>query len=348
MAKSSAPRRDRRLVVIVAFDRAQLLDVAGPLQTFATTCETVAGRGAEQDLRRLPYEVAVVSSSGGPIRTSSGLAIETRPLAAFAGRSIDTMIIAGGPGVHPACDDRRLLRWVVRAASKARRVCSVCTGAFMLAGAGLLAGRRAVTHWDSCTRLQARYPEIHVETDPIYVRDGRFWTSAGVTAGIDLALALVEDDLGRSIALHVARHLVVFLKRPGGQAQFSEPLRAQSAPADADGQFAALHAWITENLARDLTVDALAARTGMSPRHFARLYAAKQGATPAKAVEVLRVEAARRTLEDTAAPVKRIAAACGFGDEERMRRSFVRRLGLSPLDYRRRFADRRPVSAAAD
>lgn len=348
MTKTMARRRDQRLVVIVGFDRAQLLDIAGPLQTFATACEMVAGRDSEHDAARVPYELAVVSSAGGPIRTTSGLVLETRPLAALAGRPIDTVIVAGGAGVHAACEDRRLLRWLVRGPATARRVCAVCTGAFLLAKTGLLAGRRATTHWEFCARLQALYPDIRVETDPIYVRDGRIWTSAGITAGIDLALALVEDDLGRPVALRTARHLVVFLKRPGGQAQFSEPLRAQSAAADADGQFAALHAWMSENLGRDLTVDRLAAWAGMSPRHFARLYATKQGTTPAKAVETLRVEAARRALEDTATPVKRIAAACGFGDEERMRRSFVRRLGLSPLEYRRRFADRTLSRAAAD
>jgi len=326
-------RRQSRRVIIVAFDAAQLLDIAGPLQTFATTCELVAGDAASTR----PYDIVLVSRAGGPVRTTSGLVVETRPLSAVARLPIDTIIAVGGRGVHVAARDAKLVRWFARAASRARRVCSVCTGAFLLAETGLLAGRRATTHWEFCAALKERYPQISVEADPIYVRDGRVWTSAGITAGIDLALALVEDDLGRSVALQTARHLVVFLKRPGGQAQFSEPLKAQAA-AGADEQFAALHAWMANNLAGDLSVERLAAQAGMSPRHFARLYSARHGATPAKAVEVLRVEAARRALEETPAPIKRVAAICGFGDEERMRRSFLRRLGSSPLDYRRRFA----------
>ena len=345
MSDSSPNRHGPRRVMIVAFDQAQLLDVAGPLQTFATTRDLVAGRGNATDPRHIPYELAVVSRTGGALRTSSGLVIETVALPDPTRRPADTIIVAGGAGVHSACDDRRLVRWLGRAAASARRVCSVCTGAFLLAETGLLAGRRVVTHWEFCDRLQARHADLRVEADPIYIRDGRFWTSAGITAGIDLALALVEQDLGRTVALNAARHLVMFLKRPGGQAQFSEPLKAQAAAVDADGQFAALHAWMADNLARDLSVERLAARAGMSPRHFARMYSTKHGTTPAKAVEVLRVEAARRALEDSLTPVKRIAAACGFGDEERMRRSFIRRLGLSPLEYRRRFAAQ---SAAAE
>ncbi len=334
------PGRDEppRRVVIVAFEAAQLLDIAGPLQTFATACELAAGRGDAADQRRWPYDIALVSRAGGPVRTTSGLVVETQPFSAVARQPIDTMIAVGGRGVQVAARDARVVRWLTRAAARARRVCSVCTGAFLLAETGLLAGRRATTHWEFCARLKERHPDIRVEADPIYIRDGRIWTSAGITAGIDLALALVEDDLGRQVALRVARHLVVFLKRPGGQAQFSEPLKAQAATVGPDDQFTALHAWMAGNLAGDLSVDRLAARAGMSPRHFARLYAARHGTTPAKAVEVLRVEAARRALEETAVPIKRVAAICGFGDEERMRRSFLRRLGSNPLDYRRRFA----------
>ncbi|MBV8536853.1 MAG: AraC family transcriptional regulator, partial [Alphaproteobacteria bacterium] len=234
-------RPQSRRVVIVAFDGAQLLDIAGPLQSFATTCELFAGRGETADPRR-PYDIVLVSGTGGPVRTTSGLVVETRPLSSLARQPIDTIIAVGGRGVHVAARDIKLVRWFARAAARARRVCSVCTGAFLLAETGLLAGRRATTHWEFCARLQREHPGIRVEADPIYVRDGRIWTSAGVTAGIDLALALVEDDLGRAVALQTARHLVVFLKRPGGQAQFSEPLKAQAA-AGPDGQFAALHAW---------------------------------------------------------------------------------------------------------
>jgi transcriptional regulator GlxA family with amidase domain len=216
----------------------------------------------------------------------------------------------------------------------ARRVCAVCTGAFLLAEAGLLDGRRAVTHWGSCDALQQPYPRITVERDPIFLRDGKVWTSAGVTAGIDLALALVEEDLGRAMALRVARHLVVFLKRPGGQSQFSAMLESQ---AQGDGAFGDLHDWMARRLADDLGVDALAARAGMSPRNFARVYAKRMGTTPAKAVERLRVDAARRALEETDASIESIADRCGFGDEERMRRSFLRSLGVPPRHYRARF-----------
>jgi len=214
-------------------------------------------------------------------------------------------------------------------------VCSVCTGAFLLAATGLLSGRRAVTHWRACADLQKRYPDIAVETDPIFIRDGAVWTSAGVTAGIDLALALVQEDLGRDHALRTAQRLVMFVKRPGGQSQFSTSLWAQGAD---DGTFDALHGWIASNLGTDLRVERLAEEAGMSPRNFARAYRAKTGSTPAKAIEAMRTEAARQLLEQTKQPVTRIAESCGFGDEERMRRTFLRNLGIGPSAYRARFA----------
>ena len=210
---------------------------------------------------------------------------------------------------------------------------SVCTGAFLLAEAGLLDGRRAVTHWARCDEFAARYPNVRVESDPIFIREGVLWTSAGVTAGIDLALALVEEDLGRATALDVARELVVFLKRPGGQAQFSTMLSMQRT----DDRFGELHAWMAEHLAADLSVPALAERVRMSERSFVRHYRAETGRTPARAVEQIRVEAAQRLLGETAWPVKRIAARCGFGSEETLRRCFVRVLGVSPQGYRERF-----------
>ena len=255
-------------------------------------------------------------------------------------RPIDTLIAVGGIGSRAAVNERALIRWLAARAGQARRVCSVCTGAFLLAEAGLLDGKRAVTHWWACDELAQRYPRVTVEPDPIFLRDGKIWTSAGVTAGIDLALALVEEDLGRAMALRVARHLVVFLKRPGGQSQFSAMLESQ---ARDDGAFAALHDWLAQHLADDLGVEALAARAGMSPRNFARVYAKRTGTTPAKAVEALRVDAARRALEETAAPIESIARACGFGDEERLRRSFLRCLGVPPKQYRARFT--RPEAA---
>src|SRR5579883_595119 len=317
-------------VVIVAFDQALVLDIAGPLQAFDTARQLCLARGSPD-----PYRLAVVSPAGGAVATSSGLPILTEPLRAFKGKAIDTIIVAGGPGARLGDGDPRLIRWLAARAPRARRICSVCTGAFLLAGAGLLDGRRAVTHWRSCALLQQRYPKLRVEADPIFIRDGKIWTSAGVTAGIDLALALVEEDLGRPLALATARQLVVFLKRPGGQSQFSTMLEAQS--ADDDG-FAALHEWMARHLGEDLRVERLAEQMGMSPRNFARVYAQRMGATPAKAVERLRIEAARRALEDQPAPIEAIARNCGFGDEERMRRSFLRQLGVAPRQYRQCFA----------
>lgn len=329
------PKTTQRLVVVAAFERAQLLDVCGPVQTFASANEIVAESGGEP-----LYRIVVVSRRGGPICTSSGLPLVTQPAGrAIATARIDTLIIPGGPGVREAHKDKHTVAWVRRHCASARRVASVCTGAFLLAETGLLNGRRATTHWKWCGRLQERYPDIRVEHDPIYVTDGKIWTSAGVTAGIDLALALVEADHGRSIAMRVARQLVVFLNRPGGQSQFSAPLEAQAVAADgnAPNHFAPLHGWIAENLTGDLRVERLAEQAGMSPRTFARIYAGTMGITPARMVEKIRVEAVRRILEESHLPIKRIAAECGFGQEERLRRAFARQVGTTPAEYRARF-----------
>ena len=334
-----APVRERhktREVVLFAFDGVQLLDVAGPAQVFATASE-LSGNGAVP-----PYRVTVVSLAGGPVTTSAGIAVVT-DRAAAGKRPIDTLIVAGGPGVAAAAADERAIAWIKSSAAGARRYCSVCTGAFLLAATGLLSGKRAVTHWRACAELARRYPDIHVEADPIFVEDGAVWTSAGVTAGIDLALALVERDLGRRMALQVAQRLVVFLKRPGGQSQFSAALAAQ---ASDDGAFGDLHDWMAAHLDADLRVERLAERAGMSVRTFARLYHARTGMTPAKAVAAMRVEAARSMLEETPLPIAEIAWRCGFGDEEGMRRAFLRRLGVAPGRYRSRFTSApSPVSA---
>jgi len=322
---SAAPR----LIVLVAYDRVQLLDVTGPLQSFATTndlCSEVEGR--------LPYRFRVVSLKGGPVVTSSGLQLLTDPINVAARQSIDTVICAGLPAMGEVTVDPALVRRVRSLASRARRVASVCTGAFVLAATGLLDGRRVTTHWRACERLAQNYPRLRVEPNPIFVRDGHIWTSAGITAGIDMSLALIADDLGHAAAMATARHLVMFIKRPGGQAQFSVPLAAQAE----ENTFASLHAWMRGNLTADLRVEALARRAAMSPRHFARVYLTKVGRTPARMVEEMRMEAARRSLEETDLSVKRIARDCGFGDEERMRRSFIRQLGVTPSDYRSRFA----------
>jgi transcriptional regulator GlxA family with amidase domain len=319
--------------MVLAFEGVQLLDVAGPVQTFASANEIA------KDANGAPYRIVVASRDGGPFRTSAGLPLLTEPFATATRKgSIDTLILPGGPGVHAALKDSRIINWVRRQLSSTR-IASVCTGAFLLAETGALAGRRVTTHWKSCNRLQQHYPDVRVDPDPIYVHDGRIWTSAGITAGIDLCLALIEEDLGRSIAMQVARHLVVFLNRPGGQSQFSAPLEAQAVAADgnAPNHFAPLHGWIAENLSGDLRVERLAQQAGMSPRTFARVYAAQMGITPARMVEKIRVEAVRRILEETEMPIKRIAAECGFGQEDRLRRAFARQVGTTPAEYRVRF-----------
>jgi transcriptional regulator GlxA family with amidase domain len=274
----------------------------------------------------------VIAPDGALIRATAGLAFATEPLPDPA-EPLDTLIVAGGQGVMQAAEDARLVDWLRARAGAARRTASVCTGAFLLAAAGLLDRRRAVTHWEYCDLLSRRHPAVMVERDPIFIHDGPMWSSAGVTAGFDLSLALVEEDLGRAIALGVARYLVMFLKRPGGQAQFSAALSLQSS----DDHFAGLHDWLAEHLAENLSLSRLAARTAMSERTFLRRYREATGLTPARAIERLRVEAARQLLAETRLPAKRIAARCGFGSEETMRRSFMRLQGVSPQDFRQRF-----------
>jgi transcriptional regulator GlxA family with amidase domain len=320
-------RARRRLrVAILAFDDCQLLDVTGPLQVFATATEL----GAEHAFPG--YDVEVVARDGGLVRTTSGLAFTTSPLVrSRAG----TLLLPGGRGVHTAAQDPQLLRWIVREAATAERICSVCTGAFLLAATGLLDGRRAVTHWKFCERLVRSYPQVRVERDPIFIRDGPCWTSAGIAAGIDLALALVEADAGRALALATARHMVVFLKRPGGQAQFSNLLAAQAREPE---RFAELHAWIGANLSADLAVPRLAERACMSERNFARVYTRAMGTSPARMVERMRVEAARRLLEGGPARLGEVRRAVGFRDEETLRRAFIRQMGIAPDAYRRGFS----------
>ena len=316
-----------RTIAVTAYDGMNLLDLTGPLQALAT-----ANRLVDAAQR---YDLHVVSERGGAIATSCGLQILTDAFASLDNRRLDTLLVPGGCvgtrfEVPPA-----LARWVGETASAVRRVCSVCTGAFVLAEAGLLAGRRAATHWNWADQLHERFPEVEVDADRIFIKDGTVWTSAGVSAGIDLTLALIEEDHGHRVAIETARQLVVFVKRAGGQSQFSVPLKAQS---NADATFAELHAWMAANLRGDLRVEVLAERAGMSPRNFARTYVARTGRTPAKTVDAMRLEAARRALEDTSLPLKAIAAAAGYADEQALRRGFQRHLGVGPLDYRARFS----------
>jgi transcriptional regulator GlxA family with amidase domain len=323
-----------RVIEVLAYPAVQLLDVTGPLQVFASANDLATGAG-----RTPPYALRVVAqggrASGQGVTTSAGLGLAATPLPPM-GEALHTLVVAGGPGVEAAAADPLLVEWVRQRAKQADRVASVCTGAFLLAASGALDGRRAATHWSFCAELARRFPAVRVESDPIFVRDGPVWTSAGVTAGIDLALALVEQDLGRSAALAVARYLVVFLKRPGGQAQFSAALSLQAA----DDKFGALHDWIARHLGDELSLPVLASRAGMSERSFSRHYAEATGLTPGRAVERLRVEAARQLLSESRLPVKRISQRCGFGSEETMRRSFLRLLAATPQDYRARFSFR--------
>ncbi|WP_433589704.1 GlxA family transcriptional regulator [Pseudomonas koreensis] len=315
-----------KAIHVLAFANMQILDVTGPLQVFASANDLARQRGLP-----VPYAPSVIAREGGAVMSSAGLAVLAEPLPQ---EPSDTLIIAGGWGIYPAAEDLALVDWVREHAAGCRRVASVCTGAFLLAASGWLDGRRVVTHWTRCEQLAQQHPQLQVEANPIFINDGPVWTSAGVTAGIDLALAMVEQDLGCDIALDVARHLVVFLKRPGGQSQFSVTLALQNQ----GNRFDELHAWIAEHLTCDLGVPTLAEQAGMSERSFVRHYRADTGQTPARAIELIRVETARRLLSDTGLPVKRIAANCGFGSEETLRRSFLRAIGVTPQAYRERFS----------
>ncbi|HMD51258.1 MAG TPA: GlxA family transcriptional regulator [Solirubrobacteraceae bacterium] len=327
MESARLPRR----VAIVAYPGVQSLDVTGPLEVFATARRLLEAIGREDR----GYEVLVLSRDGAPFSTSSGLAITPHGRLAEAPAEIDTLIVAGGEGHRRAAGDEVLLEWLLAASSRARRTASVCTGAFLLARAGLLDGRRATTHWAYAEALARSYPRVQVDPEPIFVRDGAIWTSAGVTAGMDLSLALVEDDLDRGIALSIARQLVLFLRRPGNQSQFSATLISQQPEREPLREIQRL---VLEDVAGEHTVEALADLAHMSTRHFSRAFRAETGVTPARYVERVRLEAARRRLEDSPEPVAAVASACGFRTPETMRRAFLRALGVGPAEYRRRFA----------
>jgi transcriptional regulator GlxA family with amidase domain len=327
-----------RHVVMVAFPRAQVLDVTGPLEVFSQ-----ATRHLRRHDRGMPaYTTEIVARRAGMLTTSSGMRlIADRSIADVRGH-VDTLLVAGGVGTADAMRDDLLLAWLRRMAKRVRRLGAVCSGTFVLAEAGLLATRRATTHWELCGELAQRYPDVTVEEDPIFVRDGSLYTSAGVTAGMDLALALVEEDHGREIALAVARQLVLFLQRPGGQSQFSAQLAAQSTERE---PLRALQAWIFEHLDEDLSVPALAHQAAMSERNFSRVFAREVGTSPAQFVLRARIEAARRRLEESTDGVDKVAADCGFASAEVMRRAFLRRLRVAPSAYRARF---RPAARASD
>ena len=319
-----------RRVVFIVYEDFQILDLTGPLEVFSMANRVVGSRPA-------PYRTATVSPGGGTVRASCGLTVTSEAAIANVRGGVDTLVVCGGLGSRQAVADRRLIARIVTLAGRSRRVSSVCTGALLLAEAGLLDGRRATTHWASCRRLARTYPDVAVDPAPIFVRDGDVWTSAGVTAGMDLALAMVENDLGAEVARTIARWLVLFVQRPGGQAQFSAQLAAQrpERPALRD-----LEGWIVEHPAEDLAVPILARRAGMSTRNFARAFRAEFGMTPASYVESVRVEALRRLLETTATGVAELARVTGFGTVETMNRAFRRSVGVTPTDYRRRFGAR--------
>src|SRR5216683_2976493 len=320
-----------RHVAILAYPGVALLDAVGPLEVFAAANLVLAERSPRC---AKPYQVEIWSEHVGAIDGSCGVSLNaTRSIATAAPFELDTLIVAGSPGINnPA--SRPCVDWLRQSTGGIRRVGGICTGVFLLAEAGLLDGCRAVTHWAFCDELARRYPTIKVDPDPIFLRDGRFYTTAGMTAGMDLALALVQDDLGRDVALATARLLVLFLKRPGGQSQFSAHLAAQ---LDGDGPIAELQRWILDHLDTDLTVEALAERVHMSPRNFARNFEREAGAPPGVFVEGARLDAARRALEDSEDQLETIAKRCGFTSAEILRRLFQRRLGVSPTSYRERF-----------
>jgi transcriptional regulator GlxA family with amidase domain len=331
-----------RKVAILGFDGAQMLDVIGPYETFAAANEALRAQAASGKPRPNGYDVSVVSLRGEPIRGESGLSIAAH--GKLAG-PVDTLIVAGGFGARKAAGNPRVRAAVAKAARGARRVASVCTGTFVLAAAGLLTGRRATTHWAYCDKLSHDHPDVQVEREPIYVRDGRFWTSAGVTAGIDLALAMIEEDFGRDLSLLIARWLVVFVRRAGGQSQFSPHLEAQPAQRE---PIRALQSFVTEHPEAALDLPAMASRAGMSVRHFTRVFRSEVGATPAAYVESIRLDSARRLIETTALSVERVAAETGFGTSESLRRAFARGVGLSPREYRARFGSMGGAGFAGD
>ena len=320
-----------RTVAWVIYPGVQILDLTGSLDVF-TTAARLAQQPRRGVARRPPYDCRVVASEPGPVQLA-GLQV----VAEGSWRdldSVDTLIIPGA--ADPLLGrESRFIDWLQRIRPKARRVCSVCTGALILAQAGLLEGRRATTHWESLSKLR-RHRGVRVDDDALFVRDGSIYTSAGISAGIDLALALIEEDLGRGLAMETARELVVFLKRPGGQSQFSTQLMAQCSDAP---RIDAVIDWLREHLTDDLRVERLADRAGMSPRNFARVFARQLGHPPARFVELARLEVARQRLEESDASLEEVARDAGFGSLERMRRSFERHLRLRPSDYRRLHAN---------
>lgn len=323
-------------VGVVLFDDTDLLDSVGPVRVFhSAACQLQRIGAASEPL----YTIDLLSRFGGIVKSSIGFGLETKPLRELDVGDYDTLLVSGG-GVDDANCDPEVVAWLRRNHDKVRRLGSTCTGAFVLAAAGLLDGRRAATHWAYCDLLQSSFPEIDVDRDSIFVEDRGLWTSAGVTSGMDMALAMIEEDHGRDLALLVARMMVIFLKRPGGQSQFSTPLKSQSV----EGPMAPLLHWIAENPAADLRTEILSERAHMSLRNFYRSFEEATGTSPAEWVEEVRMQVAKRLLEQTVYHIDQIALKAGFMTYERMRRAFARRMGVSPAAYRARFT--RPSRSA--
>jgi transcriptional regulator GlxA family with amidase domain len=317
-----------RRVVIVGFPGVQSLDLSGPYEVFA---------------KADAYRVEVAAPRQGRFNADSGVGLWADVALADVRGRIDTLIVAGGYGIFDLIEDAAFIQHLQRAAKRSRRVGSICTGAFALAAAGLLDGRQATTHWRFSDRLRDCYPAVVVDPDPIYIKSGNVYTSAGVTAGMDLALALVEEDCGHQVAMRIARELVLFMRRPGGQSQFSAALATQTADRE---PLRELQAWIVDHVTSDLSVETLAERAHMSPRNFARVFTREVGQTPARYVENVRVEAAQRRLEESTSTLDEVATQCGFGSSNSMRRSFLRIRGISPSDYRQRFGQQRRAVGA--
>jgi transcriptional regulator GlxA family with amidase domain len=334
-SRTLLPAKDpSRTIVFLAAPNSQILDVAGPFQIFVRAAELCV---QQYPTRKAPYNVVLASTTRSKsVATNCGLMLTGSETFRTLRGPIDTLLVAGGSGVEIASRDAELLRWLQRAAQRVRRIGSVCTGAFLLASAGLLDGKRVATHWKWAAELGSKFKNVTVDPDPIYIRDGNTYTTAGVTAGMDLALALVEEDIGAPVALKVAREMVLYFRRAGGQSQFSTALTLQASDRK---QIAEIRSWTHDNLGQDLPVEKLAARAGMSPRNFARVFLKDTGTTPARFVEHLRVEAARRRLEESRDKLEKIANDCGFGSIQSLRRSFLRVLHVPPNDYRHRFTD---------
>ena len=321
-------------VAMLTYPNGQILDVVGPLEVMSRTSRWLIDNGI---VKRPAYRVEIIAPAAGPVTMSSGLQVVAERSYGQM-RKVDTLMIGGGIGFAAARENAALLAWVRRMLPRVERLASICTGAMILGRAGLLDGLRATTHWEYCSQLQAECPDAEVEADAIYVEQGKLYTSAGVTAGMDLALALVEEDWGKDVALAVAQELVMFMKRPGGQSQFSSFMAAQQTDSD---RFRDLQVWMQTHLHQDLSVESLAEKMSMSPRNFARAFARAAGETPGRYVQRARLEAARRDLEESRRGVDQVALRCGFGSAETMRRTFVRHLKISPSDYRQRFRSAR-------